>query len=241
MTSVRDSGYRGPDGTAIRSMFASIAPRYDFLNRFLSLSIDRYWRRRVVGLLRRYDPAAGDRCLDLCTGTGDLALDIHRGLGIRTVGSDFCHPMLLRFVGKIGSASIDVAESDAQQLPFADARFRFVTVAFGLRNIERMHVALREIHRVLEPGGVLVVLEFSQPVTPVVRGLFHVYFHRVLPKLGSWISGTAGPYAYLPASVSRFPSQKALVRELESAGLVEVDYENLTFGIAAMHWGVKPV
>jgi demethylmenaquinone methyltransferase/2-methoxy-6-polyprenyl-1,4-benzoquinol methylase len=222
-------------------MFASIAPRYDFLNHLLSLSIDTYWRRRVVGLLAGRNPLPTDRCLDLCTGTGDLALDVARRLRIETTGLDFCHPMLVRLVAKIRDTdAVRVAESDARQLPFPEARFRFVTVAFGLRNIEHRATALSEMVRVLEPGGSLVVLEFSRPTVPIVRGLFNAYFHRVLPVVGSWISGTDRAYAYLPESVSRFPGQDALAREIESAGCVEVDYRNLTCGIAAMHWGMKP-
>lgn len=222
-------------------MFASIAPRYDFLNHFLSLSIDRYWRRRVVRLIADYDPRPGERCLDLCTGTGDLALDISRQLGLRTLGLDFCHPMLVRFMAKSQSDdTIRIAESDAHELPLPDCSFRFVSVAFGLRNIERRPVALAEIFRVLQPGGVLVVLEFSRPVVPLIREVFNAYFRHVLPAVGSWMSGTEGPYAYLPDSVRRFPAQDALAAEIESAGFTDVRYANLSAGIAALHWGLKP-
>jgi demethylmenaquinone methyltransferase/2-methoxy-6-polyprenyl-1,4-benzoquinol methylase len=231
-----------PDGGAIRSMFASIAPRYDFLNHFLSLSIDRYWRRQVVRLIRTFDPVAGNRCLDLCTGTGDLALDLRRRLGLETFASDFCHPMLVRCVEKASrGAAIRVAEADAQELPFPDASFRFVTVAFGLRNVERRSRALGEMHRVLEPGGVVAVLEFSRPVVPLIRELFQFYFHHILPRLGRWISGVEGAYSYLPDSVRRFPYQPELAAELEATGWSEVSYQNLSFGIAALHWGRKIV
>jgi demethylmenaquinone methyltransferase/2-methoxy-6-polyprenyl-1,4-benzoquinol methylase len=223
-------------------MFAAIAPRYDFLNHLLSLSVDRYWRRRVVRVLAGHDPSPPDRCLDLCTGTGDLALDIHRRLGIETFGVDFCHPMLVRLAAKLRSGDlVRVVEADCQALPFPDQSFRFVTIAFGLRNVENRVRALREMHRVIAPGGVLVVLEFSRPVVPGLRGLFDVYFRRVLPWLGSRISGTRGPYAYLPDSVRRFPDQPALAAELRGAGWMEVGYRNLTSGIAALHWASRPL
>jgi len=231
----------GPEGGMVRAMFASIAPRYDFLNHFLSLSVDRYWRRRVVRLLRGHHPSSDDRCLDVCAGTGDLALDIHRRLHIRTTGTDFCHPMLVRFLAKLRpSDAIVIVESDAECLPFAEESFRFVTIAFGLRNIEQRQSALEEMLRVVQPGGVLVVLEFSKPVIPVVGSLFDLYFRHVLPKLGAWISGARGPYAYLPASVKQFPDQSSLAEELQSTGWFDVGYQNLTGGIAALHWGRKP-
>lgn len=230
----------GPDGKLIQSMFASIAPRYDLLNHVLSLSIDRYWRRKVVRLLASERPRGSDRCLDLCSGTGDLALDVRRRLGIETCASDFCHPMLIRCLEKRGTdPDLHIAESDAEALPFPDDHFRFVTVAFGLRNIEHRQTALSEMYRVLEPGGIVAILEFSQPVVPVVRQLFQFYFHHLLPRLGSLISGVEGPYAYLPASVARFPDQKTLAGELEGSGWQDVSYRNLSFGIAALHWGRK--
>lgn len=231
----------GPDPHEIRSMFASIAPRYDLLNHLLSLSVDRLWRRRVVALISRHAPAEGDRCLDLCTGTGDLALDVTRRLGVPATGLDFCHPMLVRLAAKKrDNDRVHLTESDAQQLPFRESSFRFVTIAFGLRNVADRQTALGEIRRVLQPGGLLVILEFSQPVVPIVRPLFDVYFHRVLPAIGKWISGRDGPYAYLPASVRRFPDQRRLAGELEAAGFENVAFRNLTTGIAALHWGTKP-
>lgn len=230
-----------PSGSAVRAMFAAIAPRYDLLNHLLSLSVDRYWRWRVVRFLQAEAPSPGDRCLDLCAGTGDLALGIHRRTGLATVGVDFCHPMLVRFRAKLRDAdTIRIAESDAQVLPFREAGFRFATVAFGLRNIEDRARALGEIRRVLRPGGLLLVLEFSRPVLPVLREAFGLYFHRVLPLVGAWMSGREEPYRYLPDSVRRFPDQRALVREFESSGYCGVGYRNLSFGIAALHWGRKP-
>jgi demethylmenaquinone methyltransferase / 2-methoxy-6-polyprenyl-1,4-benzoquinol methylase len=222
-------------------MFASIAGRYDFLNHFLSLSIDRYWRRAVVRVIAAEKPSSSDLCLDLCTGTGDLALAISRRLRLNTFGVDFCPPMLGRFAEKVRPGDrVAMAVSDVEQLPFHDGAFRFATIAFGLRNVERRAVALREAQRVLEPGGLLMVLEFSRPVLPVIRQAFNAYFHRVLPTLGAWISGIEGPYAYLPVSVSRFPDQAALAGELRAAGFAAVGYRNLTTGIAALHHARKP-
>lgn len=232
---------RGPGASDIRAMFASIAGRYDLLNHLLSLSIDRYWRRAAVRLIAGEGPAAGDRCLDLCTGTGDLALAVTRALGVKTVGVDFCPPMLTRFAEKARPGDrVTMAAADAERLPFPDAAFRFATIAFGLRNIEHRAAALAEALRILEPGGLLLVLEFSRPVVPLVRQVFNGYFRRVLPVLGAWISGTDGPYAYLPDSVARFPDQAHLADELRAAGFEAVQYRNLTTGIAALHQGRKP-
>ena len=244
MGSVVDrTGYRAPSGPTVQAMFGEVAHRYDLLNHLLSLSVDRYWRRQVVRLIQTANPDPEDACLDLCTGTGDLLLGIRRKLQLSIVGADFCYPMLRRAGEKLAASGIrgevSLTGADAMMLPFPDGTFRFVTVAFGLRNVESMERGLEEIQRVLRPGGTLIVLEFSQPVIPVLRSLFAFYFAHVLPRLGTWISGTQGPYRYLPDSVSRFPPQPALVKILESVGFQAVQYRNLTAGIAALHWGFK--
>ena len=233
----------GPDSRLVRQMFADIADRYDFLNHFLSLSVDRYWRRQAVQIIAVRDPSPEDVCLDLCSGTGDLALEVHRALKLSVVGSDFCHPMLTRSTEKIRNAgfssSIRLTEADSLDLPFRDSSFKFVTVAFGLRNLEHLDRGLSEMSRVLEPGGRVVILEFSRPVVPVFRELFGLYFSYVLPRLGALISGKKDPYEYLPSSVRSFPSQKELSVLMRAAGFEEVGYRNLTAGIAALHWGRK--
>ncbi len=233
----------GPDSRLVRQMFADIADRYDFLNHFLSLSVDRYWRRQAVQIIAARNPSPEEVCLDLCSGTGDLALEVHRKLKLSVVGSDFCHPMLTRSTEKIRNAglssSIRLTEADALDLPFRDSIFGFVTVAFGLRNLEHLDRGLSEMSRVLEPGGRVVILEFSRPVVPVFRELFGLYFSYVLPRLGALISGKKDPYKYLPSSVRRFPSQKELSGLMRTAGFEEVGYKNLTAGIAALHWGRK--
>jgi demethylmenaquinone methyltransferase/2-methoxy-6-polyprenyl-1,4-benzoquinol methylase len=236
--------YAGPDGPSVQRMFGAIAHRYDLLNHLLSASVDRYWRRQAVAVIGSLAPQAGDRCLDLCTGTGDLALELARRLQLETVGSDFCHPMLLESIKKINRRGLrprlSVAEADAQSLPFAENSFRFVTVAFGVRNVESLPTALEEMYRVLVPGGSALILEFAKPVIPGFSRMFDFYFSHILPRVGAWVSGVDGPYQYLPASVRRFPSQPRLVSMIESAGFGRVQYRNLTLGIAALHWGTKP-
>ena len=235
--------YRAPAGPDVQRMFAAIAGRYDLLNRLLSFRVDRYWRRSTVRLIRSMGTSPGDLCLDLCTGTGDLMFELQRQLGLQVVGADFCHPMLLHAQEKLGMgpgrSKTKLTDADALALPFRDQTFRFVTVAFGLRNVENMVQGLMEMFRVLEPGGSLVVLEFSRPVLPVFRSVFGFYFNHILPRLGSWISGTDGPYKYLPNSVGRFPSQTELVRMITLTGFERVQYRNLSGGIAALHWGTK--
>jgi demethylmenaquinone methyltransferase/2-methoxy-6-polyprenyl-1,4-benzoquinol methylase len=242
--SAKSRQYAGPDGHSVQEMFGAIAGRYDLLNHLLSASVDRYWRRQAVRLIRSLSPNSGDRCLDICTGTGDLAIAISEQLKLETIGTDFCHPMLVESLPKVSRPSagpaIRIAEADAQQLPFPDNSFQFTTVAFGVRNVESLELALEEMFRVLVPGGTALVLEFSKPVIPGFRQLFDFYFTYVLPRVGALISGVDGPYQYLPASVRRFPSQSEFVSLINEAGFTQVEYRNLTGGVAALHWGRKP-
>jgi len=233
-----------PDGKAVQRMFAEIAPRYDFLNHFLSISIDRRWRKVAVAragacLKGKTQPI----CLDLCSGTGDLAIEMNRGLNVPVVASDFCHPMLIRGLQKVRNVGRDgfipVIEADSLVLPFANDTFDVATVAFGLRNLEDAKEGLVEMKRVLKPDGGAIVLEFSRPVVPVFRQLFEFYFHHVLPHLGALISGQNSAYRYLPTSVRRFPPQRELAAMMESVGFKNVGYRNLSGGIAALHWGTK--
>ena len=233
-----------PDGKAVQQMFAEIAPRYDFLNHFLSISIDRRWRKVAVAragacLKGKTQPI----CLDLCSGTGDLAIEMNRGLNVPVVASDFCHPMLIRGLQKVRNVGRDgfipVIEADSLVLPFANDTFDVATVAFGLRNLEDAKEGLVEMKRVLKPDGGAIVLEFSRPVVPVFRQLFEFYFHHVLPHLGALISGQNSAYRYLPTSVRRFPPQRELAAMMESVGFKNVGYRNLSGGIAALHWGTK--
>jgi demethylmenaquinone methyltransferase/2-methoxy-6-polyprenyl-1,4-benzoquinol methylase len=223
-------------------MFATIAGRYDLLNHLLSGNMDRRWRRRVSSSLRvtLADPEA--RVLDVACGTGDLAISLFERTGARVVGTDFCRPMLLLAAKKTSEFAnpIPFIEGDALNLPFKTGSFDAVTIAFGLRNLSSVASGLRELLRVLKPGGKGVVLEFSQPVNPLFRSVFRVYFANILPLLGGIVSGSKSAYEYLPDSVSRFPDQKRLASMMQEAGFGSVRYQNLTGGIAAIHTGDKP-
>jgi demethylmenaquinone methyltransferase/2-methoxy-6-polyprenyl-1,4-benzoquinol methylase len=232
--------YSGPDSRRVQEMFASIAHRYDFLNHFLSASVDRRWRQVAVTKVRDLlGPTRPDICLDCCSGTGDLAIAISRGLDCSVIASDFCHPMLTQAVEKCRRLRILNVEADALTLPFPDASFDALTIAFGLRNLEDPQRGLREMRRVLKPGGALVILEFSKPTVPLMGSAFNVYFHHILPKIGAIISGDSKAYQYLPNSVRKFPAQDELAEWLRTTLFTEVSYRNLSGGIAALHWGRK--
>ena len=224
----------------MRSMFAEIAPRYDFLNHALSLNIDKRWRREVVSKVRDYlkDPCA--RALDLCCGTADLSLEL--GAISETLGVDFCHPMLRLGNEKVRAARLPVTlvEGDALRVPARDAAFEVVTMAFGLRNLESIEGGLREIHRLLKRGGRAAVLEFSRPRLPIFRELFQFYFKRILPRVGKVVSGSQFAYQYLPESVQAFPDQERLATMMRAVGFSGVSYYNLFGGVAALHVGDKP-
>jgi demethylmenaquinone methyltransferase/2-methoxy-6-polyprenyl-1,4-benzoquinol methylase len=227
----------------VREMFAGIANRYDLLNHLLSGNTDKRWRRLVAKRLREVLSTEGARALDVACGTGDLSLALAQETGARVVGTDFCRPMLEIAARKARanvSSEIPFVEGDALKLPFAERSFDAVTTAFGLRNLSNVEVGLKELWRVLRPGGRAAVLEFSRPVVPGFRALFQFYFARVLPRIGGALSGSRGAYEYLPDSVSRFPDQKRLAQMMREAGFVEVEYKNLTGGIAALHLGTRP-
>ena len=231
---------KSPD--QIRGMFAEIARRYDFLNHFLSLGIDRRWRRRTTRLV----PPRDDRpILDVCTGTGDLALAYWRASGgaVPIVGADFCRPMLelgRRKCQRAGAGPVSLVEADAQRLPFADDRFQIVCVAFGLRNVSDTARGLAEMARVCAPGGCVAVLEFSMPRVPLLGPLYGWYFRRVLPRLGQLVArNRRGAYNYLPASVGEFPQAAEMCRRMEAAGLHAVRCHRLTLGVASLYVGTK--
>lgn len=223
-------------GGRVRGMFAEIAPRYDLVNRLLSGGIDVLWRRTTV---RRAPPPTTGAMLDLCTGTGDLALAYARaaGPGVRIVAGDFCRPMLDRGAEKSRRAghAIEWVEADAMDLPFATASFDLVTVAFGLRNIADTSRGLAEMARVCRPGGRLAILEFSLPTNRLVRGLYLGYFRRVLPLVGNAVARNASDaYTYLNRSVEAFPSGGALAGLIRAAGFDRVEMVPLTLGIATL-------
>jgi demethylmenaquinone methyltransferase / 2-methoxy-6-polyprenyl-1,4-benzoquinol methylase len=227
----------------IREMFSAIAPRYDLLNHLLSLNIDKAWRRRAVSRLSPALEPGGSRCLDLCCGTGDLALEIASRTHCPVTGSDFSHSMLQLFQQKQQQnsvAPVPIFEADALSLPLPDQCFNGITIAFGLRNLEHLEAGLKEMYRVLKPGGRLVVLEFTRPANPLFNRLFQVYFFRILPWIGQAISRHGHAYTYLPHSVKAFPNQQALAHMISHSGFENVQFENLTGGIAALHWGDRP-
>ncbi|MGD9589827.1 MAG: bifunctional demethylmenaquinone methyltransferase/2-methoxy-6-polyprenyl-1,4-benzoquinol methylase UbiE [Pyrinomonadaceae bacterium] len=226
---------------AVREMFSGIAGRYDLLNHLLSANIDKRWRILVRKELSQVLSDPNAIVLDVACGTGDLAIELGSHASARVCGADFCRPMLDLAASKTGRAglSIPYIEGDAMQLSFADGSFDAVTIAFGLRNLSNLCGGLAELHRVLKPGGKLVVLEFSSPVIPGFRGLFRFYFTRILPRIGGLVSGSRGAYEYLPDSVSKFPAQKELERQMEAAGFRDVSYRNLSGGIAAIHTGIR--
>lgn len=223
----------------VRLMFTQIAPRYDLLNHFLSLNIDKRWRRLVVKQVAERLLRPGAVALDLCCGTADLSLEL--GALAPTFGVDFCHPMLELGLKKVRKAErpIELIEADALSVPFADSMFDVVTVAFGLRNVDGTTAGLREIYRLLKPGGRGVVLEFSRPQVPIFRSLFQFYFTRLLPRIGNAVSGSSFAYQYLPDSVQAFPDQKELAALMRTVGFSDVRYYNLFGGVASLHYGDK--
>lgn len=230
--------------TRIRRMFNNIAPRYDLLNHLLSLNIDRYWRWRTTRLV---PPQGSSPILDLCTGTGDLALAYHRVSGgtAPVVGADFCHEMLVRAVKKTAKKQaadlVKYLEADAQQLPFPDNHFQIATVSFGLRNITDMERGLAEMVRVTQPGGRVAILEFSRPRGWLFGSIYSCYFKWILPLIGQLVSRSDdSAYHYLPASVLQFPDGEALADRLRAHGLEAVRWYPLTFGIATLYVGTKP-
>ncbi len=226
---------------AVREMFSGIATKYDFLNHFLSVNTDKRWRRLVAGKLKDVLANSNSTVLDVACGTGDLSLELQKEARARVFGTDFCRPMLEIAFEKNAknNASIPYTEADGMNLSFADASFDAVTIAFGLRNFSNWQDGLRELHRVLKSGGKLVILEFSTPVVPGFRQAFQFYFSTILPRIGGAVSGSRGAYEYLPNSVSKFPDQKNLVAMMRETGFSDVEYKNLTGGIAAIHSGTK--
>ncbi len=222
-------------------MFTRIAPRYDLLNHLLSFSFDRIWRRRTARRVRHILARPGARALDLCCGTGDLTFALHRAAGAngaQIVGSDFAHPMLTRALQK-NPRAITFAEADALQLPFSDASLDLVTNAFGFRNLANYEAGLREVRRVLKPGGTVAILEFAAPEFAPFRAVYDFYFQRLVPRIGGAISGNREAYSYLPVSVARFPSPAELRAMMTRVGFREARSERWMFGAVYLHSGEK--
>ncbi len=224
----------------VRTVFEEIAPRYDLLNHLLSLNIDVLWRRRALRMLGWERVPAG-RYLDLCAGTLDVGAELTKQGDFRgfVVGADFAVPMLRAGAGKAPRDRLAPVGADAQQLPLGDETMEGAVVAFGIRNVASLDAALREVHRVLKPAARFVILEFTTPRSAIVRMLYHLYFHQVLPFVGGLISGHRTAYRYLPQSVAHFPAEPELARKMTAAGFTDVQWQSLTLGIAAIHVGVR--
>ncbi len=234
----------------VREMFTQIAPSYDALNHILSLQLDRLWRARTAKRLRPILQRQDAVVLDLCCGTGDLALALRKSGKARIVGADFAHTMLVRARAKsiLGHSHsglpapppLPLAEADALRLPFADASFDLVTTAFGFRNLANYEAGLREIHRILKPGGTIAILEFTEPPAGPLGNLYRWYFRTVLPRIGGWLSGDPTAYTYLPKSVSRFFRPPELATLMSAVGYTAVTHKSWTIGTVALHTAVRP-
>ena len=232
-----------PFNRQVQKMFSDIAPRYDLLNRLLSCGRDRYWRKRAVS---RLAPKAGGCFLDIATGTADVAIEIARKCPNRSaqvVAMDFSEKMLELARQKIDSldmaGAIQLEAGSAESLPFKDNSFDGTTTAFGVRNFSDVEVSLREMHRVLQPGGQCVILEFALPRNSVLNFLYRFYFESLLPRVGRLVSGHPDAYTYLPESVAAFPVRENFSSLMQNAGFSNVTFKELTFGVVILYTGIK--
>jgi demethylmenaquinone methyltransferase/2-methoxy-6-polyprenyl-1,4-benzoquinol methylase len=233
----------------VREMFTQIAPRYDLLNHLLSLQLDRFWRTRTARLLHSILERPDAVVLDLCCGTGDLAFALARAGKARIVGADFAHSMLVRAREKSAAlaspsnqsvvSAMPFFEADALHLPFAGDSFDLVTTAFGFRNLANYEAGLREIQRVLKPGGTIAILEFTEPPDGLLGDFYRWYFCKVLPRIGGLISGDRSAYTYLPKSVARFFRPPELAALMNAVGYQSVDFRAWTFGTVALHTALR--
>jgi demethylmenaquinone methyltransferase/2-methoxy-6-polyprenyl-1,4-benzoquinol methylase len=223
----------------VQRMFSGIAPRYDLLNHLLSFNIDRGWRKLLVSRLLPILQRPGAKVLDLCCGTGDVMLDLQEVSTAAVMGADFCHPMLVSAQGKAGRKGFHspLFEADALALPIADRSLDAIAISFGFRNLANYANGLKELHRVLKPGGMLVILEFSHPPGLLMQVSYGFYSRLLLPTVGALISGSREAYSYLPESIRKFPRAQQLTEMMQAAGFSEASFELLTGGIAALHVG----
>lgn len=228
---------------AVRQMFDEIAPRYDLLNHVLSMNVDRLWWRRTARYFSHILSRNDARVLDLCAGTGDMSVALHavaerKSSEAAICALDFSHQMLRHGLNKYAAKKIQPLEADALQLPLADNSFDLVVSAFGFRNLANYDAGLRDIYRVLKTGGEVGILDFSEP-GGLLGKLYGFYFRRVLPRIGTMISGVRGPYEYLPASVQKFPAPQQMLERMESAGFKDASWTPYTFGIAGLYRAKK--
>ena len=224
----------------VRSMFGDIAPSYDFLNHLLSFNIDRGWRRRALRQLA-WEHAPTGVYLDLCAGTLDIAAELAGRATFhgRVIGADFSEPMLRQGHAKARGRSVHPLAADALALPIAASGCDGAIVGFGVRNLTDLDAGLREVHRVLKPGARFVILEFTTPPSALIRAVYHQYFYRLLPRVAGLISGNRTAYRYLADSIVNFPTAADLAARMRRAGFEDVRWELLTFGVAAIHVGIK--
>jgi demethylmenaquinone methyltransferase/2-methoxy-6-polyprenyl-1,4-benzoquinol methylase len=225
----------------VRGMFGRIAPRYDLLNHLLSFNLDKRWRARTVARVAEILDRPDSQVLDLCCGTGDLALALESRGKRPILASDFCHPMLVEAHRKINVRGFrtPVLEADALALPLAAASLDLITVAFGFRNLANYQRGLEEMLRVLKPGGTAAILEFSQPSNRTFSALYGFFSTSVLPRIGGMISGSRDAYAYLPESIRKFPGAEQLAQDMLRTGFSRVEFERMTGGAVALHIGRK--
>jgi demethylmenaquinone methyltransferase / 2-methoxy-6-polyprenyl-1,4-benzoquinol methylase len=235
--------YKEAEGTKkeqVAKMFDNISHRYDFLNHFLSLGIDKGWRRKAVNYLKPYQPKY---ILDVATGTGDFAIEALSLKPGKIIGVDISEGMLTvgrrKMIERGYASTIEMKSGDSENLPFADNSFDAVTVAFGVRNFENLEKGLTEIYRVLKPNGRVVILEFSKPVSFPFKQLYSFYFKNVLPRVGNWLSKDKAAYTYLPESVDAFPYGNDFLNVLTKVSFVETNARPLTFGISSIYTGKK--
>jgi len=225
----------------VRAMFSAIAPAYDLNNHLHSMGIDHLWRRHAVA---QADVKSTDVIADIACGTGDLSLAFAKAGASRILGLDFCHPMVCGAIQKARQyrkpASLTFCDGDATRLPLADQSVDVVSIAFGLRNVDRWEIAIREFFRVLRPGGRLIILEFTSPSNFIMRHMFHLYFNHIVPVTATLISrDRTGAYRYLPRSVETFPGSDRICEAMTHAGFVSVRCESLTLSICACYRGLK--
>lgn len=223
----------------VREMFDDIAPRYDLLNSLLSAGIHKGWRAFAT---RCACLSLGDAVLDVCSGTGDWTMHLRKAVGPKglVAAADFSLPMLRYGAARFARNGVGDVQGDATRLPFAHGSFDAATVAFGIRNVAEIETAFREMARVVRPGGRVVCLEFSQPPPGPFRTLYDLHAQHVMPRVGGAISGRRDAYAYLPASVERFASRTRLAEIMRAAGLEQVRWVDMTFGLVCVHVGIKP-
>ena len=243
MTGTTPRGVSGEQAAArwVRGMFGRIAGHYDLLNHLLSFNLDRRWRARTVERVAGAMEQPGARVLDLCCGTGDLLLALEARRKAEVLGSDFCHPMLVQAQRKIAARRLrsPLFEADALALPLAGGSLDLITIAFGFRNLANHTKGLEELLRVLKPGGVVAILEFSQPTNRVFALLYGFFTTRVLPWIGGLVSGSRDAYSYLPESIRKFPGAEDLAGQMRAAGFARVEFERMTGGAVALHLGWK--